>query len=255
MKPTFPVKGWMLVMAALLPAAIAPAGAAEAASPPDRRIRVLLLTGGHGFERESYLQVFRDNPEIVLSHLEHTKGTADGWERADLAACDVVLLYDMPRTITEAQQARFRSLFARGTGLLVTHHALVSYQGWPDYERIIGGRYVEPPEKGGPAGAAPSGYEHDVDIPVTVVARGHPVTAGLADFTIRDEIYWGFRVGADVTPLLSTTHPKSGKPLAWCRTEGRSRVAYVLLGHGPSAFGDANYRRLMANAIRWAAGR
>lgn len=37
--------------------------------------------------------------------------------------------------------------------------------------------------------------------------------------------------------------------------EGRSRVAYLLLGHGPSAYGDANYRRLLANAIRWAAGK
>lgn len=227
------------------------AGAAGAADP----IRVLLITGGHGFDREPYLQVFRDNPEIALTHLEHGKGTADAWDRADLAACDVVLLYDMPKAITPAQQARFRSLFERGTGLLVTHHALVSYQGWADYERIIGGRYLEQPEKGGPAGVTPSGYEHDVDLPVVIAARDHPVTAGLDDFKILDEIYWGFRVGADVTPLLTTTHPKSGKPLAWCRTEGKSRVAYVLLGHGPSAFGDANFRRLMANAIRWTARR
>jgi type 1 glutamine amidotransferase len=241
---------WLFLI--LLAAGTGPATGLSA--EPDK-IRVLLLTGGHDYEREPYLQVYRDNPDITLTHLEHAKGTADAWDRADLTACDVVVLYDMPRSITPAQQARFMELFARGTGLVVTHHALVSYQGWPEYERIIGGRWIEKPEKGGDPAVKPSGYRHDVDIPVGVADKAHPVTAGLRDFTIHDEIYWDFRVGADVTPLLTTTHPDSGNPLAWVRTEGKSRVAYLLLGHGPSAYGDANYRRLLANAIRWAARR
>lgn len=219
------------------------------------RLRVLLITGGHSFERECYLDVFRANPEIDVTHLEHTKGTADAWDRADLSRCDVVVLYDMPRTITAAQQARFLELFDRGIGLVATHHALVSYQSWPEYERIIGGRYIETAAKGGDPAATPSGYEHDVEIPVVVAARDHPITAGLCDFTLCDEIYWGFRVGADVTPLLTTPQPKSGNPLAWCRTEGRSRVVYVLLGHGPSAYGNAHFRRLLASSIRWAGRR
>jgi uncharacterized protein len=238
------MKSWVWLLGLLL-AASAPAG---------EKIHVLLLTGGHGYEREPYLRIYRDNPDIALTHLEHSPGTADAWDRADLAKADVVVLYDMPRTITPAQQARFQEMFARGTGLVVTHHALVSYQGWADYERFIGGRWVEKPAKGGDPSAKPSGYRHDVDIPV-VIAREHPITAGVRNFTIHDEIYWNFRVGADVTPLLTTTHPDSGNPLAWVRTEGKSRVAYLLLGHGPSAYGDANYRRLLANAINWAAGK
>jgi type 1 glutamine amidotransferase len=99
------------------------------------------------------------------------------------------------------------------------------------------------------------GYEHDVDIPVVIVDRHHPVIAGLSDFVIHDEIYWGFRVGADITPLLTTTHPKSGKPLAWARTEKKSRIVFLQLGHGPEAFEDANYRRLLAQSIRWVASR
>ena len=70
---------------------------------------------------------------------------------------------------------------------------------------------------------------------------------------IHDEIYWGFRVGRDVTPLLTTTHPKSGKPLAWCRTEGRSRVVYLQLVHDHVAFENPNYRQLVAQSIRWVA--
>lgn len=215
------------------------------------KIRVLLLTGGHGFDKEPFFRIFSENPEITVTHLEHTKGTADAWEHADLAAADVVVLYDMPKTISPAQQERMRSLFPRGTGLVVLHHALVSVHQWADYERIIGGIYPT----NSPPGTSKVGYRHDVDIPVVVAARDHPITAGFADFTVNDEIYWGYRVGADVTPLLTTTQPESGNPLAWCRTEDQSRVVYVQLGHGPSCFDHPSYRDFLARSLRWAAQR
>ena len=45
--------------------------------------------------------------------------------------------------------------------------------------------------------------------------------------------------------------PKSGKPLGWARLEGKSRVVYLQLGHGPQAFSDPSYRQLLARSIRW----
>lgn len=220
-------------------------------APAAEKIRVVLFTGGHGFAKEPFFRMFSDNPEIAVTRLEHTKGTADGWERADLAAADVVVLYDMPPAFTPAQQERMRTLFARGTGLVVLHHALVSEHNWADYERIIGGIY---PVRGAP-GAEASGYRHDVDIPVAVATRDHPITAGFHDFAVHDEIYWGYRVGTDVTPLLTTTHPDSGKPIAWCRNEGKSRIVYLQLGHGQPCMDNPHYRDFLARSLRWAARR
>jgi hypothetical protein len=217
------------------------------------KIKVLVITGGHGFENEPFFQMFKDNPEITFTAASHGKTNANAYERDDFLNHDVVVLYDMQKTITEAQKKNFLSLFDKGVGLLVLHHALVSYAEWPDYERIIGGRYLEPnPNKPGTV-TEQAGYQHDVEIPVTIVAKDHPVTAGLKDFTIHDEIYWGFRVRADVTPLITTTHAKSGKPLAWYRTEAKSRVVYIQLGHDHWAYNDPNYRKLVAQAIRWTA--
>ena len=226
-------------------------GSVQAA--PKSKLRVLLVTGGHSYAREPFLDVFRSNAELALTHVEHSAQTADGWERADTSQCDVAVLYDMPRDITEAQKALFLALFARGTGVVALHHALVSFQRWPEYERIVGGRWFDVPEKGGDPRETPSGYQHDVDQKVHVLS--HPVTQGLADFEIHDEIYWGYRVGKDVTPLLTTNHPRSGNPIAWARTEQQSRVVYLQLGHGPSAFAHPSYRRLVGNAIRFAARR
>ena len=166
---------------------------------PGPKIDVLIITGGHGFEPEPFFKVFADNPEITFTPSKHTKD-ADAYEREDFLNHDVVVLYDMPKTITEVQKARFLALFQKGTGLLVLHHALVSFQDWPEYEQIIGGRYPEEKGKGGVV-TPEVGYQHDVDIPVTIVAKEHPITAGLEDFTIHDEIYWGFRVRPDVDAL------------------------------------------------------
>lgn len=238
----------MLCIALLVTLTSGVASAAE-----DAKLRVLIITGGHGFEKEPFFKMFLDNPGITFTNASHDKTNATAYERDDLLSYDVVVLYDMPKSITEPQKAKFLSLFDKGIGLVVLHHAIVSYQHWPDYERIIGGRYPEPdPDKPGVV-TAEVGYEHDVDIPVVIVARDHPITEGLKDFTIHDEIYWGFRVRPDVKPLITTTHPKSGKPLAWTRTEGKSRVVYLQLGHDHSAYENSNCRRLIAQSIRWVA--
>ena len=244
-----PMKRFACVLAILGAAMLTPA-----ASSGQPGTRVLVITGGHDFETGPFFKLFRDNSAITVAAAEHGPDSATAWEGDDLATYDVVVLYDMPRSITPAQQRNMRSLFERGTGLLVLHHALVSFQDWPDYERIIGGRYPEPPP-GQPQVSSAVGYQHDVDVPVTILDTRHPITAGMKDFTIRDEIYWGFRVGSDVHPLLGTTHPKAGQPLMWTRTEGRSRVVFLQLGHDRHAFENLNFRELVARSIRWVARR
>ena len=55
--------------------------------------------------------------------------------------------------------------------------------------------------------------------------------------------------------VMAATDPKSGKPLAWERTEGKSRIIYLQLGHGPEAFANPNYRKLVAQSIAYVSRR
>lgn len=217
------------------------------------KLKVLVVTGGHGFDREAFFRMFSDNTAIHFTAAEHAKTSASVFDRDDLLSFDAVVLYDMPQHITDRQKANFKALFEKGVGLVVLHHALGSYQNWPEYEQIIGGRYQEPDSKRPGTVTDAVGWQHDVDFRIIIAATNHPVTAGLKDFEIHDEVYWGFRVGPDVTPLITTTHPKSGKPLGWAHTHGKSRVVYLQLGHGPEAFESPNYRRLVAQSIQWTA--
>ena len=239
-------------MKALLALFLLVSTALAAESPA--KLKVLLITGGHAFEPQ-FFEVFRNNTSLALTTAEHAKtGGATAYERDDLLQQDVVVLYDMPMTITDKQKAAFLALFDKGIGVVVLHHALVSFPDWPDYERIIGGHYPKPPN-GQPQVTDLVGYQHDLEVPVVIADKDHPITAGLADFTIHDEIYWGFTVGKDVHVLLTTTHPKSGKPLAWTRQEGKSRLAYLQLGHDHKAWENPNYPVLVDRCIHWAAGK
>ena len=242
---------WILLP--LFPASLIPSSRGEPALA-NSKIKVLLVTGGHDFDQPSFFKVFTDNPEIAISFASHDATNNPVFERDDLLTYNVIALYDIRRTITEKQKNGFLSLFHKGIGLLVLHHAIVSYQHWPDYEKIIGCKY---PEEDGKYGAVTPqvGYQHDVEIPITILARDHPITRGLQDFSIHDEIYWGYTVTPDITPLVSTTHPKSAKPLGWCRTEGKSRIVYLQLGHGPEAYMNPGYQRLVANSLKWAANK
>ena len=79
----------------------------------------------------------------------------------------------------------------------------------------------------------------------------HPVTDGLDDFIIHDEVYGGFNVLPTVQPLLSTDHPESGKVIAWTNNYGKSRIIYIQLGHDHNSYRDPNYRRLIQQSIEW----
>jgi type 1 glutamine amidotransferase len=237
-----------------LAAALLLAAAAGCARVPragmSRAIKVLIVTGGHGFKPEPFFKMFADDPGLVTTAV--TQGqAAEAYDRTDLASYDVVVLYDSPSDITPAQQASFLALLERGTGLVVLHHALLSYQRWPEYERVVGGKYLLDPETHGAEVTPESTYKPRVTFPVTVVAPAHAVTAGLAAFTLTDELYIGVRMRPDITPLLAT----GDELLAWACVRGRSRVVATVLGHGPSAYEDPNFRRFLAQSLRWTARR
>jgi len=190
--------------------------------------------------------MFQDNPEITFTADKQVKA-AEGYDRPDLDSFDVVVLYDAPSNITDEQRARFLGLFDKGTGIVVLHHAYLAYPGWPEYERIAGGAYIYTQQQID-SGRPSSDYKGNVDIPVKVVAK-HPVTAGLHDFVLHDELYSNMHMLTNSTPLLKT----GDEWLAWYRTEKNSRVVGTILGHG--CYEDPNFRKLLAQSIRWAAKR
>src|SRR5678815_2072855 len=70
------------------------------------KLDVLVVTGGHGFQHDAFFDVFKANSEITFTEAKHNKD-ADAYERDDLLKHDGIVLYDMPKVITDAQKAMF----------------------------------------------------------------------------------------------------------------------------------------------------
>ena len=102
----------------------AAAGLAHGATP----VRLLVVTGGHEFE-PGFWQIFKNRPEWKMEQRAHEPAeTCTVYDRPVAPDFDAVLLYDMPRTITDMQQQHFLALFERGVGVVVLHHALAGLQ-------------------------------------------------------------------------------------------------------------------------------
>ncbi|MBN1997396.1 ThuA domain-containing protein [candidate division KSB1 bacterium] len=212
-----------------------------------KKLSVLVVTGGHEFE-EAFWEIFASIP----------------YDRAEQPAAnrlienhgkkyDVLVFYDMFQDITPEQKQAYLDLLNRGTGMVFLHHALVSYQNWDEFEKIIGGKYQLETKITGNDTLKASTYRHGVNIPVIVVNPAHPVTAGMEDFIIHDEVYGNYYVNNDIKPLLRTDHPESTPVIAWEHQYANSKIIYIQLGHDHLAYENPNYSTLVLNAVNYAA--
>ena len=230
------------------------AGCTQFSFAQQQKIRVLVISGGHGFKQQPFYDVFNSIPSITYDTLVQPQANAF-IASPEVNKYDVLVFYDMVLdSISPAQQEAYISLLKKGASMIFLHHALVSYQNWPEFIQIVGGQYHTHPVMVN-GDTLKASYEHDVSIPVKVENKKHPVTRGISDFEIVDEVYGGVEILPQVKPLLSTTHPKSMRYLAWINHYGNSDVIYIQLGHGPSGYSNPNFQKLIQQAIEWSAKR
>lgn len=218
------------------------------------KLRLLVVHGGHDFETNQFLQVFRGNTNVTFEVAQHPQAHTR-WQAEPSKEWDVLVLYDLWQEIDDSAKADLVARLKEGKGLIALHHALANYQKWPEYERMIGGKYYLEKQATNGVEKPQSTYKHDVEFTVRIANNQHPVTQGLTNFVIQDEVYGGFDVSSQTHALLTTDEPASGKTIAWAKTYEAARVVYIQLGHDHLAYENPHFRRLLDNAIRWVAKR
>lgn len=131
---------------------------------------------------------------------------------------------------------------ARGGGFLGIHGATASFKENTPYHELVGGRFT--------------GHGLPCKITATIVDPDHPITRGLAAFTVKDEPYEHELLG-DPVHVLVDRPGKSAKrePVAWIKQHGQGRVAYLALGHHRKSLEAPPVDELLRRAIAWVAGR
>lgn len=241
----------ILIGVALAALALAIAFVPCAGAIPATRHTLVVLTGGHDFDVKAFPALFEGYDDISVRIVNQTRGDEifqdiGGWN------ADAIVLYNFNQKLDANGQKNFLALLEKGVGLVVVHHAIAAYQEWPEWNRILGARYYLKDETGTDGVVHPAcTWKHDVDFAIRVEDATHPITAGVSDFAINDEVYRGYTVFPGAHVLLSTDEPQNNRSLAWWKTYDRARVVYLQLGHGPGAWANPSYRRLLVNAIRW----
>lgn len=234
---------------------------AAPALPRLRRGAVLVLSKTNGFR----------DPEQIVAATEAVRAIARAGGRdvfatenaavmnaADLARFRVVVLNSTSGTIfTDAQRAAFRDWIERGGGVVLLHGAGGDHRyDWSWYrDTLLGEQFIGHTSR-------PDQFQEG-DIHVT----RHAVTAGLPGRWHRTEEWYAFdRVPAGSgTRVLATLDEASYRPtpeqrmgavhpLIWTRCIGRGRAVFSALGHKAETYSEPLHRRLIGNAIRWAAG-
>jgi trehalose utilization protein len=134
-----------------------------------------------------------------------------------------------------------------GQGIVLLHHALLNYQDWDLWTEMCGLRHR------GSGGLFK--YTQGETVRQYIADPSHPVTREVSGFTVVDETYI---IGEPEEPgnhiLITTDNETSIKRLGWTRQFRESRVFCYASGHDNRVYGDGNFRRILRQGIRWAAG-
>lgn len=254
-------------------------------------LNVLVAAKGHPYLRDPFMAIFDDMQGIAATLVEQPLA-ARLMSPAGMKGFDALVLYDMPGLDfrqpdppqflepDEEFKHGFRALLDSGKGVVALHHAIAGWPAWEEYAELLGGRFLYKPGLLRGKQCLDSGYHHDVAHEVVCLDPRHPVLAGLPPrFDLMDELYL-FEVFADTTtPLLRSTrrfvrenfysaaqavsgkmfsnegwaHDEGSDIVGWVKRARQSPLVYLQPGDGPTTYADANYRRLIANAIRWVA--
>lgn len=158
--------------------------------------------------------------------------------------------------LTPEQLEALKRFVARGGGLIALHAAGDDSHKAPWYiDTIIGTRFI----------GHPGGEDQFQAARVVVDRPSHPVMAGVKlPWSPTDEWYSfasnpaarGMTVLARIDEASYRPGDKlamGAHPVIWTNPSAKGRVVYSALGHKPAAYNDPNYRRILANAVRWAA--
>lgn len=136
---------------------------------------------------------------------------------------------------------------ANGGGLIAMHGAVVCFDAEPTWRSLCGAAWHWD-HSGHPPVA-------DAGVAITADGRAHPITAGLTDFTIHDEVYGFLDEDPELVALLEGSHGGRSHPLLWARDIGAGRVVTDLLGHGVGSIDHPAHRTVLRRSALWAARR
>jgi len=142
----------------------------------------------------------------------------------------------------------FLNFVSSGKGFVAIHAASATLQDWPDFQQIVGGTWE--------LGTTAHGPIHTFKVKPT--NHNHPITKGLKEFYIKDELWHKTKFQPNIEVLFdafsSLENGGSGnrEPLGITTKYGKGRCFYNLLGHDERTMKNNAWKTLLLRSVEWA---
>jgi len=194
----------------------------------------------------------KNNILAVIDYVEHFDIMEDFLKDAGFEVCvtevrdellpeniskyDVFLDYMHGGKLTTEQTESVIKFVKSGKALVGIHSAAVD-KGSPEFIKLLGGKYI--------------GHSDEGNSEAKIVDTDHPITEGMEDFEIVDEIYKLDYVPNSFQVLIEGEVEGTNYPICWIKEYGRGKVTFLSLGHGKQAFESPDFQKLVIRMINW----
>lgn len=214
---------------------------------PESPVRVLMITAGMHRDTDALPRKLADalNTQRDLQVRMTSDLTRIGVEVK--AGIDVLLFNTcIDKGLPKDQRKVVLDALKAGKGVVGMHGALWGFQDWPEWRAILGGILRQ---------HAPYGPYTNA-----VVHPSHPIATDLPpQFSVIDELYFADERSPYINIIVRTTAVPEGRlgrePQAWTNRYAGGRVFVTTFGHDRQVLREPAVLRLLANGLRWAAGR
>jgi type 1 glutamine amidotransferase len=141
---------------------------------------------------------------------------------------------------TSGAAGGLRTYLNAGHPLLALHSSATAFSAWPDWERMLGGRWVR----------GTSMHPDQSLCRVHLSPHDHPIIQGQSDFQVFDERYSFLRT-QEITPLAHHIYDGNQHSLLWIHRFGSAKVVYDALGHDARSYRSSGHRSLLRRSVAW----
>lgn len=224
--------------------------AAQAADA--KKIKVLLVTGDDVAPSHNWREMAGATREVLDKSgkfdVKVCEDAAILESKKALDRYDVIFLsYFNAKTPTLGDNAKENLLnfVKEGKGFALSHLSSASFKEWPEFKALCGRNWVM-----GKSGHGPRSV-----FKAEIKDKDNPITKGLENFEIDDELYAKMEGDLPIHVLVSADSDWSKKtePLAFTLEYGKGRVFHETFGHDGKAVKNASVQQLIVRGTEWAA--
>jgi type 1 glutamine amidotransferase len=218
-----------------------------------KKLKLLILSGRNNHEWQS------TTPQLIKMYGECGRFEVEVTETPDTLSHEILKGFDAVvsnwsawpeheyRWPGEAESGLMKFI-EEGGGFIVIHAASATFYDWPEYQELVGTTWADSTRHGKIA-------PHQI----VIADNSHPVTNGMADFWITDELWVNAGVNAELNVLAESYSDTSNsgrgemEPVLHWKALGEGRMFHSILGHNARAMKNSGFITLILRGTEWAA--